>query len=325
VLSNPNGRRLDRALGGLDALVSIDFYVNETTRHAHLILPAMAALEGDHYPMLEYAMGVRNFARYAKAALPPIDDARADFEILLDVSAALGRARGGAWKLAGPALRLLARGLGSGAILDGLLRIGPHRMRLRDLEVQVHGVDLGALQPRIRQCVATPDRKVNVAPEIFVADLARLERKLASDGVMARPSVGAEPAGPHRFTLVSRRTLRSMNSWLHNSHRLVRGPNRCTLLMHPDNAARLGVATGSSVRVRSRVGEIQVPVEVSDEVMSGVVSMPYGWGHDRSGARMSVARDHAGTSLNDLADERCFDAVSGTSVIDGIPVEISAC
>jgi anaerobic selenocysteine-containing dehydrogenase len=207
------------------------------------------------------------------------------------------------------AARGLARAIGSGAALDLLLRVGPHRMTLKDLASRPHGVDLGPLQPRLGEIVATRGRRIHLFPAPLAADLARLERTLS----------GPPDAS---LSLVSRRTLRSMNSWLHNSERMVKGPARCTLQMHRDDARARGLEHGSQVEVASRVGRIRALLEVSDEMMPGVVSMPYGWGHDRPGTRLSVASRRPGASMNDLADERRYDHVSGTSVVDGIPVTV---
>lgn len=317
VLSTPNGRRLDEAFGQLDFMVSIDFYINATTRHADIILPPATALEYDHYPLLEYAMAVRNFARYAPALCPPEDDVRPDFRILTDLMARLGRLRGGAHILASMGARALASGIESGAVLDLLLRVGPHRMTLKELKNKPHGVDLGPLKPRIRDVLGTKDRRIHLMPASLTADIARLEERLRED---ERLRAGPEMA----FSLISRRTLRSMNSWLNNSPRLIKGPDRCTLAMHPRDAASLGLDESRRVEITSRVGSIRAVVEVSDDMMPGVVSMPYGWGHNREGAKLSVAGRHTGASMNDVTDERLYDAVSGTSVLDGIPVTIRA-
>jgi anaerobic selenocysteine-containing dehydrogenase len=287
------------------------FFINETTRHANIILPPATALEGDHYPLLEYSLGVRNFARYATALFPPGDEVRADYRIMTDLLAVIGRRRGGRHALAPLAARGLAAAIGSGAALDLLLRIGPHRLSLKELKRHPHGVDLGPLQPRLRQVIGTPDRRVHLVPAQLAGDLKRLEGRLE-----ARREAG--------FSLVSRRTLRSMNSWLNNSSRLVKGPDRCTLAMHPRDAAGLGLDASREVEISSRIGQIRAVVEVSDAMMPGVVSLPHGWGHDRPGARLSVASARAGVSMNDLTDERQFDHVSGTSVLDGVPVTIRA-
>lgn len=317
VLSNPNGRRLDAALQRLDFMAAVDLYINETTRHAHIILPPATALEGDHYPLLEYAMAVRNTARYARALFPAEAQVRPDFAILTQLLARIGRGRGGLHALAPLGAKALAAAIGSGAALDLLLRLGPHRLTLKELRSRPHGIDLGPLQPRIREVIGTPDKRIHLVPAPLAKDIARLEAQLA-----APPPVRAAIKDPLEFSLVSRRTLRSMNSWLNNSPRMAKGPSRCTLAMHPSDAALLGLMNDRHVELSSRVGTIRAVVAVSDEMMPGVVSLPYGWGHDRPGARLTVARQHAGVSMNDLTDERLYDHVSGTTVLDGIPVTI---
>lgn len=317
VLSNPNGRRLDAALQQLEFMAAIDFYINETTRHAHLILPPATVLESDHYPLLEYAMAVRNTARYARALFPPEPGVRPDFWILTQLLGRIGGHRGGLHRLASLGARALHAAIDSGVALDLLLRSGPHRLTLKDLQRQPHGIDLGPLQPRIREVIGTPDKRIALVPAPLASDVARLEGTLAAS-VEERTAAASEPV----FSLVSRRTLRSMNSWLNNSPRLVKGPERCTLRVNPGDAAALALAAGQQVELRSRVGTIRAIAELSDEMMPGVVSLPYGWGHDRPGARLSVARQHAGVSMNDLTDEKLYDHVSGTTVLDGIPVTI---
>lgn len=319
VLSNPNGRRLDAALQRLDFMAAIDLYINETTRHANLILPPATVLESDHYPLLEYAMAVRNTARYARALFPAEAQVRPDFFILTQLLSRVGRGRGGLHALAPLGAKALAAAIGSGVALDLLLRLGPHRMTLKELQRRPHGIDLGPLKPRLREVIGTPDKRIYLVPPPLAKDIARLEAQL-----VARPVERTVAKDQLEFSLVSRRTLRSMNSWLNNSPRMAKGPSRCTLAMHPSDAARLGLGAKRQVELSSRVGTIRAVVAISDEMMPGVVSLPYGWGHDRPGARLTVARQHAGVSMNDLTDERLYDHVSGTTVLDGIQVTIRA-
>jgi len=308
VLSCPNGRRLDRALAGLDFMVSIDIYVNETSRHADLILPTTFGLEHSQYSVLNLALAVRNVAHYSPALLEKPEGLRHDWEVLLALAEELEVARGGLSALKGRLRGAFGRALGARRILDAFLRFGPHRLSLAKLERAPHGLDLGALEPRLARLMGR--RKVCVAPPRFVADLARLERRL---------DAGASP-----LVLVSRRTLRSNNSWAHNSERLVSGRDRCTLQMHPDDAARHGLVSGQRAALKSRVGEIVVPVEVTDAVMRGVVSLPHGWGHDREGVRLRVAASRPGASVNDVTDEAFVDQLSGASSFSGVPVEVVA-
>src|SRR6267378_624674 len=308
VLSTPNGARLDRALAGLEYMVSIDLYRNETTRHANLILPTSFGFERDHYDLVFYVLAVRNAARYVKALVPPPPGVRGDFEVLLDLALSVRRHGGGrpGWKL-GASLRA-ARMLGERRLLDLMLRFGPHRLSLRKLEQNPHGIDLGPLRPQLPARLG--GRRLRLAPDIFLRDLDRLA------SVLRKPATNG-------LVLIGRRALRSNNSWMHNSLRLVKGPPGCVLLMHPEDAAMRGLDPGGRVRVTSRVGSVEVPVAFTDEVMRGVVSLPHGWGHVRDGAALSVAAAHAGASLNDLTDEQSVDALSGNAAFNGVPVTVT--
>ncbi len=308
VLSTPNGARLDRALAGLEYMVSIDLYRNETTRHANLILPTSFGFERDHYDLAFYALAVRNAARYAKPFRPPPPGVRGDFQVLLDLALAVRRQGGGrpGWAL-GAWLRA-ARMLGERRLLDLLLRFGPHRLSLRKLEQSPHGIDLGPLRPQLPARLG--GRRLRLAPDVFLRDLDRLA------SVLTKPATNG-------LVLIGRRALRSNNSWMHNSLRLVKGPPGCVLLMHPADAAVRGLKKGESARVESRVGSVEVPVEVTGDVMPGVVSLPHGWGHVRDGAALSVAAAHAGASLNDLTDEQSLDALSGNAAFNGVPVTVT--
>jgi anaerobic selenocysteine-containing dehydrogenase len=317
VLSTPNGRRLDGALARLDFMVSIDFYLNETTRHAHVILPPTTTLEHDHFDIALHLLAVRNTAKYSPPLFAPPADARHDWEILLELSTRLGESRIG--QMRGSATRWALRKLGPRGALDLAVRLGPHGDRfnpvstglsLRKLERHAHGIDLGPLEPCLPQRLGTEDRRIHLAPAPFVRDLERLRRFTPSNGALS---------------LIGRRDLRSNNSWMHNSARLVKGKERCTLLMHPDDAAARGLASGDRARISSRVGSVVAPVVVSEEMMRGVVSLPHGWGHERPGIRMEVARQRPGVSINDLTDEQLVDALTGNASFSGVPVEVVRC
>jgi anaerobic selenocysteine-containing dehydrogenase len=339
VLSTPNGRQLDRALEDLEFMVSVDPYLNETTRHAQLILPPVSPLERAHYDIALSGFAVRNFAKYS----PPLFDKPAgalhDHEILAGLTSRLATVRGVA-RLAARAKGALLRRLGPTGQLDLMLRTGaygvpnsgwvrwiaalpglgairrqlaasnrrPMGLSLRRLECEPHGVDLGPLEPSLLRRLATPDGEVQLAPERHRKDLDRAARVLGQD--------------PPALVLIGRRHVRSNNSWMHNSQRLVKGKPRCTLLMHPGDAAQRGIADGAAVRLRSRVGEVTVAAELSHAMMPGVVSLPHGWGHDRDGIRLAVASRHAGASINDVIDDQRIDALTGTAVLNGTPVEV---
>ena len=308
VLSSPGGPRLERALQTLDFMVSIDPYVNETTRFAHVILPPTSPLERSHYDVALNAFAVRNVAKYSPALFPRKADARHDWEICLALWTRLGAPRH-----LGPLSRLVQKSLGKlgpEAILEAGLRLGPHRLSLAKLRAAPHGLDLGPLESRLPKRLATPDRKLHLAPREYLLDLDRLERR------WSRPATG--------LVLIGRRHLRSNNSWMHNSERLVKGPVRCTLLIHPDDAAVRGLDHGGRAKVSTTAGEIMLPVEVTDEMMPGVVSVPHGWGHGRKGVKLGVASAHAGESVNDIIDPQIIDQLSGTSALTGQSVEVEA-
>ena len=306
VLSAPNGRRLERALGTLEHVVAVDPYLNETTRHAHVLLPPAPPLARAHYDLALNAFAVRNVAKYAEPVVPRTAEQRHDWEILAELG---GRA------LAPRLLRRLvagaARALSPDRFLDLLLRAGPHRLTLARLRAAPHGIDLGPLQPgRIADRVATPDGRIDIAPDEFLRE-ARSRLVAEADGGTA---VG--------LVLIGRRQARSNNSWMHNSPRLVKGPCRCTLLVHPDDAVSRGLVTGDLAELESETGAVTVPVEVTEAMRPGVVSLPHGWGHDRDGVRLRVARAHAGASVNDVTSHRHLDTLSGNAAFNGLPVTV---
>jgi anaerobic selenocysteine-containing dehydrogenase len=314
VLSNPNGVQLERALESLDFMAAVDFYVNETTRHANIILPPTSALEHDHYDLVFNLLAVRNVARYSSALFDPVPDARHDWQILAELHRRLDDgpplAQFKRWLNAkiGPR-RILDLGLRRGLWGSGFRPFG-RGLNLTAVERAVHGVDLGPLEPCLPARLRPPNRRIELAPAPFVKDAQRLLATLECDQV------------DQPLLLIGRRHLRSNNSWMHNSRRLVRGKDRCTLLMHPDDAARLGVAGEAKVAVVSHTGRIEAPLELSEEVMPGVVSLPHGWGHHRPGTELSVAEDHPGVSINDLTDESVVDDLCGNAVLSGVPVRV---
>jgi anaerobic selenocysteine-containing dehydrogenase len=321
VVSTPNAARLDAALASLEFLVSVDLYVTETSRHADVILPAPSPLERSHYDVLLYGFAVRNVANYSPPVLPLADGMVDEWRTLLRLT---GIAAGQGPDVdvdalddlvaAGYAQRLGVDAASAGdlrgpeRLLDLMLRAGPYELTLADLVAAPHGVDLGPLRSRLPAPLRTESGRIELAPAAIVADVPRLEAALddARDGLR----------------LVGRRHLRSNNSWMHNLPLLVRGPEQCTLQMHPDDAARLGLADGATARVRSRVGAIELPVEVTDAVMAGVVSAPHGWGHGVPGVGWNVAAGAAGANSNTLTDELALDPLSGTAILNGIPVEV---
>ncbi|MGE5200425.1 MAG: molybdopterin dinucleotide binding domain-containing protein, partial [Rhodospirillaceae bacterium] len=294
-----------------------------------------------HYDVALSGFAVRNVAKFSPPLFPKPEGALHDDEILRELTMRLGSAPGGA-RLAARARAAIPKWLGADGTIDLMMRTGPYGAEYRGwtkwltalpglralraalaaperrpaglsvkrLVESKHGVDLGPLRPNLLRRLATSDRKVRLAPEMYLRDLAR------AAAALQQPAPG--------LVLIGRRHVRSNNSWLHNSQRLVKGKPRCTLLIHPEDAARCGVQDGATVRLRSRVGEVQVPAELSAGMMPGVVCLPHGWGHDRKGIRLGVASRHAGASINDVIDDQLLDALTGTAVLNGTPVEVEA-
>ncbi len=339
-LSTPNSERLDRALGGLEFMVSVDPYLNETTRHADVVLPPSDPARKGHYDFSFLALAVRNFAAYSPPVLAPDPVSMDECDILARLTL-IAAGRGAATdpavlheQLLEQALQRVAtaagrpvpelRALVSGdhpaeRLLDVALRAGaygdhfgarPGGLSLDRLLAHPHGVDLGPLQPRLPEVLQTPSGTVELYAVAIAADVERLRTALSRDH--------------DDLVLVGRRHLRSNNSWMHNVPALVKGRDRCTLQVHPADAARLALTDGGGARVTSRAGSLAARVEVTDRVMPGVVSLPHGWGHGLAGTRMQVAAAHPGVNSNVLTDEFTIDRLSGNSVLNGIPVEVEA-
>ncbi|TMA31032.1 MAG: molybdopterin oxidoreductase family protein [Deltaproteobacteria bacterium] len=342
-VSTPNAARLSRALATLDFMVSVDLYLNETTRHADVILPGLSPLEQSHFDIAFPQLSVRNWTRYSPPVFEPPRGALEEWQVLLrllgvllgqgpkaDVDAldalviglqvqAAVRAPGSTLegRNADEILAALDKRRGPDRLVDLALRSGPYGdqfgakpdgLSLDRLAASPHGIDLGPLAPRIPEVLRTPSGKIELAPALLIEDLDRLEATLE------RPAPG--------LLLVGRRHVRSNNSWMHNLPMLAKGPARCTLQVHPLDAEDRGLAPGAIARISSRVGSVSAPVEITDGIARGVVSLPHGWGHDEPGARLAVAAQRPGTNSNVLTDELALDPLSGTAVLNGIPVEV---
>ncbi|MCX2931950.1 molybdopterin-dependent oxidoreductase [Mycobacterium sp. CVI_P3] len=335
VLSTPQGDRLDQVLPGLDAMISVDLWLNETTRHADVILPGLSPLEQPHHDDLILAFAINSIANYSAPVFVPEDPERPEeWEILIrltglcagtpaedvDVAAIddgffdyLCFTQG----LDGAQIRGHYPSGGPERILDLTLRTGPFGDRygenpgglsLAKLKQQPNGVNFGPMVPQVPEILSTPEKKIRLAPQYLLDDIPRLARRMERE--------------PDELVLVSRRHLRSNNSWLHNVSALMKGRDRCTLLMHPDDAATRGVSGGDTVSVVSSAGRIDVPVEVTDAIKPGVVSMPHGWGHGKPGTRMSVANGSPGVNTNILSPPTFLDEPSGNGALNGIPVTV---
>jgi len=346
ILSTPHSVQLDKAFADLEFMVSIDIYLNETTRHADVILPPPSALEKDHYDIGLYAYAVRNIANYSEPVLQKDADSPEEWEILVKMGAILqglgtdvdpadmddqtinaavtSAVANSSSTISGrDAEEILAMlnkdgRRGTARMLDFMLQTGPYGaafganptgLSLDVLLANPHGVDLGALEPRIPEGLRTPTGMIELSPPSLIADLVRLEASIAK-------------ADDDQMLLVGRRELKSNNSWMHNIKVLTKGSLSCTAQVHPDDATRLGLSEGASVRITSRVGSVEAPVEITDSVRPGVVSLPHGWGHGVAGTRMSVAAEKAGVNSNILTDESIIDPISGNAVLNAIPVTL---
>lgn len=299
VLSTPNGGQLDRALDKLEFMVSIDIYLNETTRHADIILPPATNLESSHYDVIFNTFAVRNTAKYSGPLFEKADDARYDWEIFQELVHRL-RGNDGPFAPEKPEAKL---GLA--------LAFGKYRLSLDKLIESPHGIDLGELQPCFPERLLTADNRINIAPDILVQDVERLRKEIELEANEAFP-----------FSLIGRRHLRDCNSWMHNSELLMKGKNRCTVMMNSADAAGLGLADGRAVRVVSRVGMVELPIEITDNIGRGVVSIPHGYGHGRKGTKLDIAAGHAGVSINDLTDETVLDDLTGNAAFSSVRVKI---
>ncbi len=323
VLSTPNGVQLEQALEQLDFFVAHDIYINETTRHADLILPSPSGLETDHYDFAFLALAVRNVAKYSPQVFEPEPGSMYDWQIMKELALRLmpkptglgGRLRSGIQK------RIL-RWLTPDRMLDLGLKFGPYGMfrkglSLKRLKANPNGIDLGELQSVLPAALRTTDKKIDAAPKVYLDHLKQ--------AVLPQLKSATESQSKSdEFSLIGRRHLRSNNSWMHNSKRLVKGADRCTLMMNTTDAETLKLADGAPVTISSSVGSVTAPLEVTDEIMPGVVSLPHGYGHHRPKTKLTVATEHAGVSINDLTDDKIVDNLTGNAAFSAQRVRIEA-
>lgn len=321
VLSTPNGQQLDKAFASLDFMVSIDFYINETTRHANIILPPTTSLEHDHYDLAFHLLAIHNTTKYSQALFNRDPDSRHDWEIFLELLTRM-ESDGIVSQLTSTIKHKVLKALGPAGLLDLGLRFGPYgaglnpfsdKLSLSKLKASPHGIEISALKPCLPERLQTKSKRIDLAPEPLVKDLERVKERFSNSTINS-----------NQLLLIGRRHLRSNNSWLHNSLRLVKGRSLCTLMINPVDAAKRQISNGQKVLVSSRVGKVHITVEITDEIMPGVVSIPHGWGHNRDNISLEVAKEHAGVSVNDLTDELAIDALIGTAAFNGVMVEVQA-
>ena len=306
VLSTPAGDALDDALEELEFMVSLDPWINETTRHADVILPPTSPLEHDHYDLAFHVNAMRNTARFSEAVFEKPDGAMHDWEIFQALGERIAQALDLEVRKAVPPHVIIDHGLKAGPYGDN----SDYKLSIEALRATPSGVDLGPLKPQLPKRLKTPGQRINLAPPAIFGDLARLEQQLgeASEG----------------YRLIGRRHVRDCNSWMHNFTRLVKGPQRCTLQVSSVDAQREGWLAGSQVSVSSQAGEIVVELEITDTMMPGVVSLPHGYGHDRQGTRSEVANAHAGVSCNTITESTYIDELTGNAALNGVGVSIAS-
>ena len=317
VLSSPEGEKLDRAFESLEFMVAVDIYINETTRHADIILPTTLPLEKRHMDVVFPNVSVRNWLKYSDAVIEPPAGVKHDDEILTSLVSRLL-----SWPARNRPLQFIIEKILRLLVPYGIIRLAirfgkrgkrfnpfSKKLSFRNIKKARHGIDLGPLESQLPGRIFFKDKKIRLAPGIFLDDLARLKNVEKSD-----------PA--FNFQLIGRRQLKTNNSWMHNLPNLVKDKDLCTALIHPDDAAKLKITLPSPVRVTSKTGSIEITAEESDEVMQGVISIPHGFGHNREGTRLAYAEKRPGANYNELADTGNVDELVGTSVLNGIAVKI---
>lgn len=358
VLSVPNGEKVAQGLAQCEFVVAIDFYMNESTQHADIILPPTGPLEHSHYDLIFHGLAVRNTVKYSPPLFAPAPDTRHDWQIYLELTRRMEARSPLSWAKSEAKYQIL-NALRADGLLDLLIRTGPygsqipqfsdlqerivdllydrlsprsaarlaldlspysyrtkdraHFLSIKKLEEHPHGLDIGPLESCLPDKLATKNKQLNLVPKIYLKDVSRLQQQMET----------ARGQNSETFYLIGRRHIRSNNSWLHNSQRLVKGKNRCTALIHSDDAKRLNIADGDLITVSTYSGEIEIPAEVTDRIMPSVISIPHGWGHGKAGTKLAVANEHAGVSVNDITDDRAIDQLTGVAALSGQPVTVS--
>ena len=303
VLSTPNGKKLEKALEGLDFMVSIDIYLNETSKYANIILPTTNGLETLHYDLVFHQLAIRNTAKLSEVLFEKDENQKHDWQILNELTE----------RITGKKNPLTPE-----MMLDNMFKFSSYKaanLSVKKLKENPSGIDLGALQPLLTKRIFTQDKKINISPKFFIDDLKRLDKELFN--------TNGEDKTNYPFALIGRRHLRNNNSWMHNSKLLMKGKNRCTVLMCPKDANNLSITNHQKIKITSNVGSIELPVEISDEMKEGVLSIPHGFGHNRQGTKIKLAEENAGESINDLTDDYNIDKLTGNVNFSGTRVKVN--
>ena len=302
VLSAPNGKKMEKALEKLDFMVSIDIYLNETSKYANIILPTTNGLETLHYDLVFHQLAIRNTAKLSEVLFEKDENQKHDWQILNELTERITEKK---------------NSLTPEMMLDNMFQYSSYKeanLSVNKLKENPNGIDLGSLQPLLIKRIFTLDKKINVSPKIFIDDLKRLNKELYKDT--------KEEETKYPFALIGRRHLRNNNSWMHNSKLLMKGKNRCTVLMSSKDANNLSITDHQKIKIISNVGSIELPVEISDEMKEGVLSIPHGFGHNRNGTKIKLAEENAGESINDLTDDNKIDKLTGNANFSGTRVKV---
>tara|TARA_B110000902_G_C14271101_1_gene573187 strand:+ start:1 stop:1674 length:1674 start_codon:yes stop_codon:yes gene_type:complete len=309
VLSTPNGKQLEKAIDSLEFMVSIDIYLNETTKNADYILPPATGLEVPHYDYIFNNLAIKNTAKYSDPIIPKSKDALYDFEIFKKLTIALIKKREKTEKPFQQTKMLNALTLDY--LVDNGLKKGSYDLDLEKLKKYPNGIDLGYLKPRIDEILLFEDKKIRLLNDIYNIEITKL--------------LNSKKSISNSLSLIGRRNLRSNNSWMHNSPSLMKGSNICNLLIHPNDAKKRNITNGDLVEIKSRVGSVKIIADVNDEICEGVISMPHGWGHHRKGIKLDIAAANPGVSINDLTDDQFVEKLTGVAIFSGVDVEVKLC
>ena len=299
VISAPGGQHIGEALKDLDLMVSVDMYITETTMHADYILPPCGPLQNDHYNLFFAPLSIRNYASYSPALFPKDDGSKADWEVLYGMTCAMKELSG----------ETVPPKIEPKEMLAEVIKASPIGVTLDEIEKHENGYDMGPLKPRLPERLKTERGKIECMPEPIMPDWDAFESHLAG-------------TQNDNFLLIGRRHIRSNNSWLHNSRRLIKGKDRCTMMIHPESAEQLGLTEGAMAKVFNTIGSVELETELTEDMMPGVISIPHGYGHGKKGVKLSVASERPGVSCNDLTDPSIIDKLSGNAVLNGVPVSV---
>lgn len=313
VISTPDGQKMDKALASLDFMVSVDFYINESSRHADIILPPTSSLERPHYNLAFHTLAVQNTSKYSETLFEPDANQRSDRQIYLELWSRMQKG-GLGHKIKTWMTKRVINNKGEAGIIDEGLRKGPYTdLTLQKVIDSQHGMDLGALQPCMPERLFTADQQIHLLPDVIKNDLQRVSENLKNHTQNTE----------YPMQLIGRRDPRTNNSWMHNSYRLVKGKNRCVALVNTQDALAHALEEGDEIVVSSNSGNISLPVKITDDIKAGIISIPHGWGHVYDDMQLSIAQEHAGVNINELMDTTQIDTLSGNAVLSGVAVKIA--